>query len=658
MKRYITFLFIGPLLLMMFIAQVSAQTHWTKYSGNPVLDPGPSGNWDDAHISWPFVIYDGTQFIMYYTGFPEISPEGGQGGRATSHDGINWTRDEGNPVLKVGLEGEWDDATVFPGPVIFDGSEYKMWYTGYDGTQWRIGIATSIDGIDWIKYEGNPVFDIGDSGNWDDSAVTASTVLVNESGYKMWYGGWESGTRIWRVGYATSSDGIIWERHAENPVLDVGESGEWDDEDIGHGYVILNGNTYEMWYQGYNGSIERTGYATSPDGIKWTKYENNPILVPESGWEAQGAAIGSVLLYDSEYRMWYMGHNSSSGRIGYATAPVTIYVPDQVETIQAAIDSAVDGNLVLVDEGTYYENINFKGKAITVASHFYVDGDTSHISKTIIDGSQHENPDSGSVVYFVSGEDTNSVLCGFTITGGAGTKGYWNDDIHWYGGGVFCASGGRIINNIVRDNAIDVNVVYAGGGGILAGWWGTAYVIIQGNTIMSNSVENVDAAGGGISFYCNGKITDNRVAGNTATATGGWSAGGGMNYTSQYVTGKTTIYNNIIVYNEAINGNGGGISFGSELNKDALLINNTIAFNKADAYGGGIATFNYPTGVMFNSIIWGNQAQSNSQIYPGDGSTLDVLYSDIQEKVILIRIHTSLIPCSIYLTPAIVFAME
>jgi hypothetical protein len=109
MKRYITFLFIGPFLLMMFIAQISAQTHWTKYIANPVLEPGPSGSWDDAWIGWPFVIYDGTQFIMYYTGFFEVSYEVAQVGRATSKDGINWTKYEGNPVLTVGLEGEWED---------------------------------------------------------------------------------------------------------------------------------------------------------------------------------------------------------------------------------------------------------------------------------------------------------------------------------------------------------------------------------------------------------------------------------------------------------------------------------------------------------------------------------------------------------------------
>jgi len=102
-------------------------------------------------------------------------------------------------------------------------------------------------------------------------------------------------------------------------------------------------------------------------------------------------------------------------------APTLIHVPADYPKIQLAIDAASDGDTVLVAENTYYENINFKGKAIVVGSEYIKDNDTIHISKTIINGSQPLNPDIGSVVTFNSGEDTTSVLCGFTITGGTGS---------------------------------------------------------------------------------------------------------------------------------------------------------------------------------------------------------------------------------------------
>jgi hypothetical protein len=96
-----------------------------------------------------------------------------------------------------------------------------------------------------------------------------------------------------------------------------------------------------------------------------------------------------------------------------------IYIPKEYPTIQAGIDSSFDGDTVLVDEGTYYENINFNGKNIILGSLFFSTGDKEYIIHTVIDGNQK-----GSVVTFESGEDSTATLIGFTITnGGSGRIG-------------------------------------------------------------------------------------------------------------------------------------------------------------------------------------------------------------------------------------------
>jgi hypothetical protein len=111
--------------------------------------------------------------------------------------------------------------------------------------------------------------------------------------------------------------------------------------------------------------------------------------------------------------------------------PATLKVPSQYPTIQDAIDAASGGDTVLVEPGTYVENIDFKGKAITVTSE-------QGAGVTVIDA-----PYIGTVVVFQNGEGHDSVLEGFTIANGYST----------IGGGILCdQSSPTILNNIVIGN--------------------------------------------------------------------------------------------------------------------------------------------------------------------------------------------------------------
>jgi hypothetical protein len=91
-----------------------------------------------------------------------------------------------------------------------------------------------------------------------------------------------------RVGYATSSDGISWTKYGSNPVLNLGASGQWDDGTIeGATVLVLNDATeFHMWYIARDtlvGGTDAIGYARSNDGITWTKATNNPVLGDATG---------------------------------------------------------------------------------------------------------------------------------------------------------------------------------------------------------------------------------------------------------------------------------------------------------------------------------------------------------------------------------------
>ena len=91
-----------------------------------------------------------------------------------------------------------------------------------------------------------------------------------------------------------------------------------------------------------------------------------------------------------------------------------INVPADIDSIQGGINAANDGDTILVQPGTYVENINYNSKNIVVGSLTLITGDTSYISQTVIDGDT-----SGSVVEIFN-IDSSAVLHGFTITNGSG----------------------------------------------------------------------------------------------------------------------------------------------------------------------------------------------------------------------------------------------
>jgi len=313
----------------------------------------------------------------------------------------------------------------------------------------------------------------------------------------------------------------------------------------------------------------------------------------------------------------------------FASAQI-INVPADQPTIQAGINAASTGDTVIVAEGTWYENIRFMGKAITVASNYIIDADTSHISNTIINGSQASDPDTAAVVLFINGETTNSILSGFTITGGSGVLSEFYNLRK--GGGIFCNnSGATIENNRITQNHLNHDVKAGGAGIACQRDAGDHLIIIRNNTINYNSSTSAGASayGGGIHATINTIIENNIIENNICENTGsGWADGGAIeieeypgntinteiinnairyNNISGYdcvggaiviMRAKADIAENTIKYNTQIaehNGNGGGIYMDSPL-ADVKMLDNDISDNSIEAEnygrGGGVCIWN------------------------------------------------------------------
>ncbi|MCD4731491.1 MAG: FG-GAP-like repeat-containing protein, partial [Bacteroidales bacterium] len=199
---------------------------------------------------------------------------------------------------------------------------------------------------------------------------------------------------------------------------------------------------------------------------------------------------------------WYENDLSPDGSV--------IHIPGDFPTIQSGIDVAQSGDTILVAPGTYYENINFNGKNIVVASHYILDDDLEFINSTIIDGSQAQYTDTASCVRIVSGEDSTAVLQGFTIRQGTGT--HWVDPqfpaFTWHsGGGIFIfQSSPTIKNNYIINNHVDddTGVSGASGGGIC---------MYGGNPIIINNIikNNTALYGAGVVIDYSGCIFKNNI---------------------------------------------------------------------------------------------------------------------------------------------------
>jgi hypothetical protein len=295
----------------------------------------------------------------------------------------------------------------------------------------------------------------------------------------------------------------------------------------------------------------------------------------------------------------------------YTTASATIInIPTDYPTIQQGIDAGTEGDTVLVQPGTYYENINFNGRNIVLGSLFLTTGDTSYIEQTVIDGDS-----SGTVVTFENGEDNAAVIAGFVIQKGLGTS---------RGGGISCIySDPTITYNHIRGNfSVGSHMIDGVGAGIYCSY---SDAVISHNTISGNLALGLWTWGLGGGIYCwtsNPEISDNYIFENHAGGEFGMGGGISLLYSSPIIK------NNVIASNSALHWGGGIHCFES----GPIIANNTLSDNSC-WQGGGIYCEFASNPIITNTICWADSAEDDLEIWADTSSGPTITYCDIQDSL-------------------------
>ena len=286
---------------------------YTREPSNPVLAPGGAGAWDEGVVVGYPQPRKGGGYEVLYRGADAGNVRAV--GYASSPDGVHWSKHADNPVLRGGT-GSWDAGGVSFGPLIDEGDHYTMFFCGYDSLDtFRFGRATSPDLVGWQR-EAYFVFGPGPAGSWDER-LSNMTVKRQGPGYAMWYTAYDAGGTF-AVGYASSPDGIAWERSSLNPVLS-GTPAAWDAGGI-EGFRLLDRpwvGDHMMAYTGTDGSGNYgIGLAFSPDGITWTKHPANPVILTggAGSWNEQRLDVFALDFDGGMYKMLIVGEDSGGRR--------------------------------------------------------------------------------------------------------------------------------------------------------------------------------------------------------------------------------------------------------------------------------------------------------------------------------------------------------
>ncbi len=330
---------------------------------------------DDATNTW-FLFWTGERGDA---GYPYRSI-----GVATSDDGQNWTRYEGNPVLWVTMDTTTVDGIHVHMPTVVKepAGTWHMYYSCYqNGVGHRVCHATSDDGFDWATQ--GVVVDQGAAGEFDEVSLRMPDVVITDDGtWHMLYNGTKGDEHYGPTGYATSTDGWTWTKHGAIT------ADEWD---LQGGGMYIGPYGVEQWWNCADVFCHSTANPT--DLSAWTEDPSGVLF--EKGWDWWNDGYvqsPSPWLVGGTWHMWFNAYtydDDAHERIGHAQ---TVPVPGEWMDVALAWDGAT---LAATVNGATMTTAISSFESLEFSALGTAELDEVHVAWTVADEADTGTPSAG-----------------------------------------------------------------------------------------------------------------------------------------------------------------------------------------------------------------------------------------------------------------------
>tara|TARA_R110002167_G_scaffold299457_2_gene503814 strand:+ start:842 stop:1729 length:888 start_codon:yes stop_codon:yes gene_type:complete len=290
---------------------------WTKKG--LIIEPNKDIWWNQSHGMLPTVQHlEGDKYKVYYSGRDKDNVSHiGYSIIEVIEDSITLLETSENPILSPGERGCFDDNGVTPSCFIDNKLYYIGWNSGTSTYRMSLVMGLAIEDKDEFKRNSRaPLFNRTDREPFN--ILTAPYVIKDEGVYKMWYvsgEGWISkDLPKYNIKYAESSNGIDWKREGKVAIE------LYENETALARPCIIKSDKYEMYFSYKDPKVGyRIGYATSTNGIDWERHNDhgNSLSTSKTGWDSEMVEYSLVFTHKNRTFMLYNGNEYGTNGIGY-----------------------------------------------------------------------------------------------------------------------------------------------------------------------------------------------------------------------------------------------------------------------------------------------------------------------------------------------------